>query len=118
MTTITKVKLSGSTNGRNVLVAATATAGTLIHTATSTAAELDEIWLWAVNSSASDVKLTIEFGGVTAPNDHVEYTVPAEDGLYLIIPGLVLDGGVVMRAFAGSANVVTVNGYVNRINQA
>lgn len=118
MTTITKVKLSGSTNGRNVLVAAMATAGTLIHTATSTAAELDEIWLWAVNSSASDVKLTIEFGGVTAPNDHVEYTVPAEDGLYLIIPGLVLDGGVVMRAFAGSANVVTVNGYVNRINQA
>lgn len=101
-----------------MLVAATATAGTLIHTATSTAAELDEIWLWAVNSSASDVKLTIEFGGVTAPNDHVEYTVPAEDGLYLIIPGLVLDGGVVMRAFAGSANVVTVNGYVNRINQA
>ena len=118
MTTITKVKLSGGANGRNVLVAATATPGTLIHTATAVAAELDEVWLWANNSSASDVKLTVEFGGVTAPNDLVEFTVPAEDGFYLIIPGLILDNGVVVRAFAASANLVVVNGYVNRINQA
>lgn len=118
MATITKVKLSGSTNGRNILVVATATAGTLLHTATSTANELDEIWLWAVNSDTTDRKLTIEFGGVTSPNDLVEYTVPAEDGMYMVIPGFVLDGGVVVRAFAASANVITVNGYVNRINQA
>jgi len=118
MATITKQKLSGGTNGRNVLVAATATPGTLVHTATAVALELDEVWLWADNSSATDVKLTIEFGGTTAPNDHVEYTVPAEDGLYMIIPGLLLDGGVIARAFAGTGSVLVVNGYVNRINQA
>lgn len=117
MATISKVLLSGGTNGRNILVAATATAGTLIHTATSAANTFDEVWLWAVNSSSVDVKITIEFGGVTAPNDHVEYTVPAEDGLYLLIPGLPLNGGVVVRAFAGTGSVLTVNGYVNRIDQ-
>lgn len=117
MTTITKVQLSGSTNGRNIKVVATATAGTLIHTATASANVFDEIWLWAVNSDTVDRKLTLEFGGTTAPDDLVEYTVPAEDGLYLMVPGLPLNGGVVVRAFAAAANVVMVNGYVNRIDQ-
>lgn len=115
MATIDKVKLSGGTNGRNIKVAATATPGTLIHTATAVASTLDEIWLWAVNSDTSDRKLTIELGGTTAPDDLIEFTVPAEDGLYLVVPGLVLDNGVVVRAFCASANVVLINGYVNRI---
>jgi len=58
MATFSKVILSGSTNGKAVKVAATATAGTTIHTAHATA--LDEIWLYAHNSSASAVKLTLE----------------------------------------------------------
>lgn len=117
MTTITKVQLSGSTNGRNIKVVATATAGTLIHTATASANVLDEIWLWAANSDTVDRKLTLEFGGTTSPDDLVEFTVPAEDGLYLVCPGLTLNGGVVVRAFAAAANVVMINGYVNRIDQ-
>jgi hypothetical protein len=113
MATFTKIKFSGSTNGRNVKIAATATAGTTIHTAHATAT--DEIWLWATNSDTADRKVTIEFGGVTAPDDLIEFTVPYEDGPYLLIPGWTLTGSVVMAAFAASANVVTVNGYVNRI---
>jgi hypothetical protein len=61
MATYSKQILSGSTSNKPIAVSATATAGTLIHTAHSTA--LDEIWLYAVNSSTSSVKLTIEFGG-------------------------------------------------------
>ena len=115
MATIDKVKLSGSTNGRNIKVVATATPGTLIHTATNVVSTLDEIWLWAVNSDTSDRKLTIELGGTTAPDDLIEFTVPLEDGMFLIVPGLILDGGVVVRAFCATANVVMINGYVNRI---
>ena len=113
MTTLTKLKLSGSTDGRNIKVAATATAGTLLHTAH--ASSLDEIWLWATNTSTSAVKLTIEFGGVTSPDDLMEFSVPAEDGAYLVIPGWTLTNSLVLRAFAASANVINVNGYVNRI---
>lgn len=113
MAAYSKIPLSGSTNGRMIKVVQTATAGTTIHTAHSTS--IDEIHLWAVNSDTTDRKLTIEYGGVAAPDDLIEFTVPAEDGLYLIIPGLILTNSLVVKAFAAAANVVMVGGYVNRI---
>lgn len=118
MATFSKQILSGSTDGKAIKVAATATAGTTIHTGSSTATTLDEVWIYAVNTSASNVKLTVEWGGVASPDDHIEYTVPAENGLYLVIPGLILKGNatpLVVRAFAATANVITLTGYVNRI---
>lgn len=118
MATFSKQILSGSTDGKQILVAATATAGTTIHTGSSTATTLDEVWIYAVNTSAADVKLTIEWGGTTSPNDHIEYTVKAENGLYLIVPGLILKGNatpLVVRAFAATTNVIALSGYVNRI---
>lgn len=114
MATFTKVRLSGSTDGKAVKVAATATAGTTIHTAHATA--LDEIWLYAHNSSAAAVKLTLEFGGTAAPDDHIEINIGAEGtGLVLVSPGLLLTNSLVVRAFAATANVITLTGYVNRI---
>jgi hypothetical protein len=114
MATYTKIRLSGGVSGRNIKVAATATPGTLIHTADATA--LDEVWLWAQNSDIVDRKLTIEYGGVGSPDDLIEVNpVPFEAGPILIIPGLLLTGGLVIRAFAAVANVILVNGYVNRI---
>ena len=119
MATFAKQILSGSTDGRGIKVAATATAGTTIHTGSSTATVIDEVWLYAVNTSASTVKLTIEYGGVSSPDDHIEFTVPAESGLYLIVPALLIKGNatpLVVRAFAATANVVVVHGYINRIS--
>jgi hypothetical protein len=69
MATFTKTILSGSTDGKAVKVAATATAGTTIHTGSATATTLDEIWLYAMNTSATNVKLTIEWGGTSSPDD-------------------------------------------------
>lgn len=121
MATYSKLALqpAGTTGtGLGILVAATATAGTAVHTASTTATTIDEIWLYAVNTSATDVKLTIEWGEATAPNGNIEYTVKAENGLYLIVPGLLLQGNAtarVVRAFAGTTNVIVIHGYVNRI---
>jgi hypothetical protein len=116
MATYSKQLLSGSTNGRAIKVAATATAGTLIHTAISGTSSLDEVWLYAHNTSASAVKLTLEFGGVTAPDDHIEINIGAEGtGAVLVAPGLLLQNSLVIRAFAGTANVLNIFGYVNRI---
>lgn len=116
MATYSKQLLSGSTNGKAIKVVATATAGTLIHTAVAGTSSLDEIWLYAHNTSASAVKLTIEYGGTTSPDDHVEISVPAEGaGMVLIVPGVLLQNGLVVRAFAATANVVNIFGYVNRI---
>lgn len=114
MATFSKLKLSGSTDGKQIKVAATATPGTTIHTAHATS--LDEIWLWAVNSSSSSaVKLTIEWGEATAPDGNVEVTIPAESGYMLVIPGMVLTNSLVVKAIAATASVILINGYVNRI---
>ena len=115
--TVSKTKLSGSTSGLGILVVATATAGTLIHTATAGATNLDEIWIWAYNSHTSAVVLTIEFGGVTDPNNHIVKTIPVDDGLYLILPGIVLNGGLIVRAFASVASKIVISGYVNQMTE-
>ena len=121
MATFTKKTLepAGSTGtGLGIKVAQTATAGTAIHTGSATATTIDEVWLYAVNSSASAVKLTLEWGEATAPDGNIEQTIPAESGLYLITAGLLLQGNAtakVVKAFAGTANVVIIHGFVNRI---
>lgn len=116
-TIFNKNKLSGSTDGRMIKVAATSTPGTTIHTAVSgtTANTWDEIWLWAVNSDTTARKLTIEFGGTTSPDDTIELTIPAESGLFLVVPGWVLQNGSVVKAFCATTNVVMIGGYVNEI---
>jgi len=113
MATFSKEMLSGSTDGKNVKVVATATAGTTIHTAHATAT--DEVWLYACNTDSTDRKLTIEYGGTTSPDDLTEVTIEAEAGWVLVIPGLLLTNSLVIKAFAAAANVVEVNGFVNRI---
>lgn len=117
MATIVKRKLSGSTDGKPVLVVATATAGTTIHTAVSgtTAGTFDEIWLWAYNGHTASVTLTIEFGGATVPDQNIIVTLASKSGLIPVVPGLILQNGMVVKAFAGTANVITLSGFVNNM---
>ena len=114
-TTVSRIPLSGSTHGRAIKVAATATAGTLIHTGTSSTTDCDVVTLYAFNSSASAVNLTIEWGGVSDPDDLIKLSIPASSGLTLVCPDLVIRNSLVVRAFAGTTNVVTVQGFVNRV---
>jgi len=115
MATYSKQLLSGGTNGKNIKVAATATAGTTIHTAVSGTSDMDEIWLYACNTDSTDRKLTIEYGGTTSSDDLTEITITAEAGWVLVCPGLLLQNGLIVKAFAATANVVNINGFVNRI---
>ena len=119
MATFTKTLLSGSTRGRGIKVAATATPGTTIHTTGTSASTIDEVWLYAYNGHSSDVLTTIEYGGTTSPDDTIKVTIPAQSGLVLVAPGLTLTGdgsaGLVVKAFAATADVITIHGYVNRI---
>ena len=114
-TTVSRIPLSGSTNGRGIKIAATATAGTLLHTGTSSATDCDVVTLYAHNSSASAVNLTIEYGGVSSPDDLIILSIPASTGLTLVVPDLVIRNSLVIRAFAGTTNVVMVHGFVNRV---
>ena len=203
MATFSKQLLSGSTDGKQIKVAATASTGTTIHTASSTTTVFDEVWLYAtlnnpfsaaltvsnkaltsnvatittsathglfvgdtvkitgvdttfngtyvittvpstttftyartasnVASAASGgsvyigataasqaVRLTVQWGGTTSPDDEITYTLTNQNGLYLIVSGLILKGNaspLVVRAYADVANTVSISGYVNRITQ-
>lgn len=116
-TSVSKLELSGSTDGRMIKIAATGDPGTTIHTAQSGTGEnnYDEVWLWAVNSDTVNRKLTIEWGSNSSPDDYIEITIPAESGLVLIVPGWVLQNSLVIKAFCATANVVMIGGFVNRI---
>lgn len=121
MATFAKRSLSGRTLGRGIKVDATVSPGTLIHEASTTAGVTDEIWLYVVNSHTSSIKVTVEFGGTTDPDDIIELTILPEAGLVMLVPGFILQGdntggvGPRVRCFAATANKVTVFGYVNRI---
>jgi hypothetical protein len=117
MATYSRVLLSGSTNGRPIPVADTATPGTLLHTAIAGTSSFDELYLWVSNVTGSAATLTIEWGGVTNPGDHISkaVSVPANTGPVQVSFGQCVNGGVVVRAFSGTASALNITGFVNRI---
>ena len=117
MATYSKELLSGSVQGKGILVTATSTAGTLIHTAVTGTTDLDEIWLYGVNTHSADIKLTLEWGEATEPNGNIEITVPAEEGLMLLVPGLLLQNDLTVKAFADTASEIVIHGYANKIDK-
>lgn len=116
MATYAPVHGSGSTSGRMIKIAATATPGTALHTAVSGAADFDEIVISAMNSDTVPRLLTIELGGTTDPDDLIEMTIPAQDGLHIVVPkgSVRLNGSVAVAAFAAAADVVVCSVAVDR----
>ncbi len=118
MATFSKKILSGSTDGRPILVATNSSPGTTIHTGSSTATTFQEIWLYASNPGGVQRTVTIQWGGTTSPNDYITFALPAQSGLVVVVPGLILKGNatpLVVRAFADTASQVNISGYVNEI---
>lgn len=109
-------QLSASTNGRPIPLATIASPGDLIHTATATAGELDEVYLWATNTDAAAQTLTIELGGTTAGDRIVNaVSFPANSQPIQIVPGIRMSNAAEVRAFCSLAGAFVITGYVNRI---
>jgi hypothetical protein len=125
MATFTKIAFNpagGTPAGTGLGIPVTATTvgtvGTVIHTASTTPATIDEVWIYAQNYDTTDRKLTIQWGAATAGTHEIEYTVKAESGLYLVCPGLIMQGNAtakVISAIAATATAIVLYGYVNRI---
>lgn len=118
MATYSRILLSGSTNGKMIQITQTATPGTLIHTGANGSTSFDEIYFWAVNVSTADTYLSVEWGGVLEPADHLVrlIPIPAKSAPIPIATGQVLNNSLVVRAFTPlGANVINIVGYVNRI---
>jgi len=120
MATYTKVLLSESTQGQPITVVATASTGTTIHKTGVSASVIDEVWLYANNTSTSPVLLTVQFGGTASPQNSKPITLAPQSGDVLIVAGLPIRGNdsteLYIYAFAATASVITISGYINRIS--
>jgi hypothetical protein len=116
MATFTKRLLESSTDGLAVKVTGISTAAAnTVHTTAAGTSSLDEVWIYANNTSATATKLTIEWGTAVAADGNIEITIAAEAGLVLVIPGLVLTNSKTVKAFAATGSVILLTGYVNRV---
>jgi hypothetical protein len=119
MATATKIKLSGSTDGKGVKVTTVSPldgSDTTIHTAVSGTTDYDLVTLFASNTDSVDRELFIGWGGTTDPDNLIRQTIPARAGLVLITADLPVQNSQVIVASAAAANVVVVYGYVNRLD--
>lgn len=113
MSTYSKEKLSGSTDGKGIDVAATSIgSGTTIHTAHATAFDL--ITLFATNEDSVARTLILGWGG-TADPDLFRLSLPAQSGLILVTADMLLTNSLVVKAACATANVLQLYGYVNRV---
>ena len=120
MGTISKIKLSESTQGNPIQISATGSPGTTIHVTGSSATDVDEVWIYATNTSSASTNLTIEYGG-TGTGSQIILSVPSRSGLSLVVTGSILlgDGSTVstISAYAATGGAINILGYVNRIEQ-
>lgn len=115
MPTFSGIVLSGSTNGRPIPVAATATPGTTLHVVGASGWE--EVFIFASNVTATPATLTVEWGGTTDPGDHLVkgYSLPANSTAIPVAVGQRLQGGVTVRAFGSVASAINITGWANKV---
>lgn len=119
MPSFSKIKLSGSTDGKGIKVTQTAIgSGDTVHTAqaTTTAGLGDNITIFAINNDTVSRILTLGWGGTTDPDDLIVQTLTSKSGLALITADLFLWNSLVVKAACDAANKVILLGYVNRIS--
>lgn len=122
-----KIVLSGSINGRGILVTGvSASTANLVHTSITGAADYDELYIYAVNTATADRRLDLKYGvtvaGVTdLASRNIAITVTSQSGPVLLIPGWPLRDANLVEAFATVAGVPTGNeglviyGYAHRV---
>lgn len=114
-----KQLLSGSTNGKNIVVNGTGTAApTLIHTAVAGTSSFDEVYLYAHNISGATTSISICWGGTNYPDDFLSTALTAGLGRQLLVDGKLLQNGLSISAYVTvtGTNSILVDGFVNRIS--
>lgn len=117
MATYAPVLLSGSTDGKPIKVTGTGTGSTVtIHTSVSGSGSWDEVYLWAYNTDTAERTITLEIGGTTDPDNLFPkaYTLPIKQWAQIRF-GERTNNACTIKAFASAANVVLIDGNVNRI---
>lgn len=126
MATVTRIKLSASTQGRPIGISATAgstATGGIVHQGPSSSAIIDELFLYAQvqGSATAGGVLTLEWGA-SGSASILEVFVGVGTGPQLIAPGLAIPGNStpneILAYTKGGADRISLLGYANRIDQS
>lgn len=100
--------LSGSTDGRGKKITTTSTPGDTLHTAQASGILIDAVTLSFYNSDTVVRRVTVEWGGTTAPDDNIVIDLlPKGSGALPVVLDGVIRNSLVIKAFCDAANVVT-----------
>jgi|ERR1035441_2836856 hypothetical protein len=114
--TFTKLPLSASSYGQQILISATTSASANpIHTSVAGTSAMDEIWLYAYNDSTASVVCSILWGGTMDLGNVNRVPLQGQAGRTLIVDGKLLQNGLTVYAYASSSNWVSLDGFINRI---
>ena len=117
MATYTKLPLSGSSNGQNILVTATTSgSGVNIHTAVAGTSSLDEIYIYGYNDATASILLSLNWGSISESVSVCRTLIGPQSGRTLVIDGKLLQNGLTITAYSSVANFVTIDGFINRIS--
>lgn len=119
MATMSKIPLSGSTNGRGIKVTTASPidgSDTTIHTGVTGTSDTDYVTLYAYNDDTSTRALHLGWGGTTDPDDFIIVDIPPQAGLQLVVADLPIRNSLVVVASASAANVIVIYGHVTRID--
>jgi hypothetical protein len=94
-------------NGKLIVVVATASPGTLLHTATTDPGVWDVVTITASNRDTIVRTLIIEWGGVTT-GDQFAIQLPIQ-GITTVIDQLRIRGGLNIRAYGSVASVINLH---------
>ena len=111
-----KLAFSSSNFGRGILITATADPGTLLHSGTNstTSGTYDEIFVFFHNPGTGNLTGVIEWGSNSSPADIMTYIIPGQSTVE-VVPGFVLQSGLVVRGYCQTSSGIIANGFVNRI---
>jgi hypothetical protein len=118
MATMSKLMLSESADGDGINITTASPidgSDTLIHTAVSGTTDKDLVTLFAYNDHTAAVVLHLKWGDTT---DSIKLSVSPQAGLALIVADLPISDGNTIAASAATVDVITIYGYVNRVDVA
>ena len=105
--------LSNSPSGTPISIT---TAGVLLHDCVEFA--MDEVYLWASNYHSSDTAETMSFGNTTTgDSDSIILTLNAQNGLYLIYPGIPHIGTKIFAKAAANSRINIVGFVIRRFRE-
>jgi len=116
MARVSRVPLSGDSTGLPLLVTPVTTPGETVHVATTKKVNgYDLLTLHAQNNHTAAVDLSIEITDGTSTVTML-IAVPAKSVANDLLKDLMINEGVTVKAFASSADKITLSGFCNQVD--